>query len=318
MQRRGFLAGGLAVGLARPAIAQSARAIRLVLPGPSGGPTDAILRHIADRLPPLLNQPVFVDNRPGASGAIGASEVARSLPDANLFLFCITDVMINNVALFRTLPYDPLRDFTPMTQVAFGAPVMVTGATGPADLEDLVRRAGATPGGLPFASWGPGTIPHIVMAEFARRAGVPFTHVPYRGATPGLQDVMAGHVAVGFTSANAVTSSNGLFRGLAAMGDRRIPILPETPSFVERGFDDPAFRLTNWFGFFAPSRAVPDTTQRLTAAIRTVAATAETAAFIRSVGVEPLNSSPDEFRRSFAAEFPLRIALIKSVGVEPE
>lgn len=327
--RRRFVAGLLAAGAGTglfggsEANAQSGypeRPVRIVVPYPVGGPIDAVGRRLAEALQRRTGQPFIVDNRAGGSGSIGTDAVAKAAPDGYTLLFTIPDPVINVVSTIRQLPYDPRKDFAFVTQVATsGVVLMADPKLASSRLADL-EKSGREQAGLTFGSWGPGSYPHVLGESIVRKSGIAFVHVPYRGAAPSLQDLLARQIGFAFGPASLALQyqQKGQVALLAISGPRRSTLLPDVPTFAEQGYDAPIFRTSTWAGLLAPAGtnpAIVDRLQQMAAeAIRAPAFTA----FLTSIGFEPLASTSADFRRDFDREFPLINEIIRGTGLKPE
>ncbi len=262
---------------ATPAIARAqgwapARPVRLVLPFAPGGLTDILARACAEQLQPRLGQPVVVENRPGAGGNLAAEAVARAAPDGTTLLIATQGIIAINKALFARLSYDPDTDFTALAMLAQQPNLLVVSPRALPDVTsvaELVAKARATPGGMPYGSNGVGSFTHLSMELFRAAAGLTMTHVPYRGSAPLLTDMIAGTVPVAFdglgTSAPQVRG--GALRAIGVSGAQRFRAMPEVPAIAETL---PGFDASPWYGVFGPS-ALPEPIQAgLEAALRGV------------------------------------------------
>ena len=247
------IASGAGLG---PAFAQPfpSRPIRLVVPFPPGGPTDIVARPLAQMLGESLKQSVIVDNRGGAGGLIGADLVAKSPPDGYTLLMGTVGTNAINGALYRKLPYDPVRDFTPITLVA-SAPiaVVVNPRAGIASVKDLIAQAKSNPGKMSFGSAGNGTPGHLTGEMFATAAGVSLQHVPYKGSAPAITDLLGNQIPMMFDPLQSVIQHvrSGKLRALAISGRNRSPALPDVPTLGEAGVKD--FESTAWWAVFGPA-----------------------------------------------------------------
>lgn len=310
----------LLMPVASAAATYPARAVRVIVPYPVGGPIDAIGRRLAEGLQRETGQPFVVENRAGASGSIGADAVAKAAPDGHTLLFTIPDAVINVASTVRHLPYDPRKDFAFITQVASsGAVLIVNPGLKARSLADL-EQAGRVDPMLAFGSWGPGSYPHVLGQAMVRKSGVAFVHVPYRGAAPALQDLLANQIGFAFGPANLAVQfqQKGQASLLAVSGPRRSPLLPDVPTFAEQGYDGPAFLLTAWAGLLAPVGTDPSIVEVLHRTAVTVARTQAFHTFLASLGFEPMASTPSEFRAAFDREFPLINDILRSTGLQPE
>lgn len=286
--------------------------IRLVIPFPAGGPTDALGRRIAQTLGESLGQPVVVDNKPGASGIIGSAEVARAPADGYTLLFSNSDVFINVTGIVKKMPYDPLRDFAPVSLLArYGVAMMVRpDMRDAAGLPGVLRAIQANPGKLSYGSWGPATYPHLIGEALARRAGAPLVHVPYRGAAPALQDLLAGQVDYAFDPGIGLQQVRaGKLRLLAVGSPQRSPLFPDVPTLDEAGLR--GFDADTVFGFYAPAGTPPEVVAQLNAQINRALALPAVKERIASLGGEAVPGTPAEFQQRAAADSQRFGALIR-------
>jgi tripartite-type tricarboxylate transporter receptor subunit TctC len=297
--RRTLLASAAgAVGAARAARAQDAypsRPVRVVVPFAAGGGADAVGRAVADRLSERFGRPFVVDNRPGAAGNIGTEHVARAAPDGYTLLL-VGPNHATNAHLFRQLPFDPVRDFAPISLLT-SAPYVLVAHTGleARSFQDLLALARARPGGLSYGSAGNGTAGHLAMELIKSSTGIDMVHVPYRGSPPLLADLVSGQVAVGFDNvlSSAPLIAAGRLRPLAVSGARRAPALPEVPTLAESGL--PGFDVTVWQGLLAPAGTPAPIVARLSAETADALHAPELRARLAVLGVEAIGSSPEVF-----------------------
>lgn len=323
MKRR-LLALGLplAVGASLPAWAQavlgsSARPLRIVVPYPAGGPVDAAARQLAVGMAERLGQTVVVENKPGAGSTIGASEVAKSAPDGHTVLFSLPDSFTYVPQLFKRLPYDPLRDLAPITQIALTHPAMVLRAD--AAISSL-RQLGKGSTNLSFGTWGPGTYPHLIAAALARVTGADLNIVAYKGGAPAVQDFIGGHIQMAITGIPQAQDlqTKGIARIVAVAGTERSRLLPGVPTFVEQGFVEPTFALPLWVGMAAPAGTPAAVLARLTDAATATLRTPEMQRFLQGFGWSPLGNSPAEFKAALEREAPVVASAMRAAGVQPE
>jgi tripartite-type tricarboxylate transporter receptor subunit TctC len=230
-----------------------AKPLRLIVTYPPGGGADLMARLVAPKMAEALGQPVVVENKPGASGQIGAAEVARAAPDGYTLLLDASSYAVNP-SLYAKLPYDPAKAFTPIAVLAlFPNVLVVTPSYAARDVKDVIAAAKAAPGSIAYASSGNGSAQHLSGELFQQKAGVTLTHVPYKGGGPALNDVMGGQVPVFF--ANMASSlahvKGGKLRALAITGAKRSAALPETPTMSEAGV--PGYEVYEWNAIFAPA-----------------------------------------------------------------
>src|SRR6476660_2320909 len=248
-----------------PACAQNYpnRPVRLVVPFPAGGPADVLGRVLADQLNKIWGQPVIVENRGGAGGNLGAEVVARAAPDGYTLLLNASSHVIN-ASLYDKLPYDPIEDFTPVSEVASYMLVLVVHPSAPAtSVKEFVAFAKSKPDGLSVANAGLGTPTHLAAVLFAQAADINLVHVPYRGAAPASTDLIAGQTPAMFNNpVNAVpqVKSNNL-RALAVTGSQHLSLLPGVPTVAESGY--PGFETRTWYGLFGPAGMPADIVRKL-------------------------------------------------------
>ncbi|CAH0272615.1 tripartite tricarboxylate transporter substrate binding protein [Roseomonas sp. CECT 9278] len=310
----------LAATLATPALAQEwpTRPVRCIVPYPPGGPTDLVGRVVAMRAQQELGQPLVIENKPGASGTIGSAEVARAAPDGGVFLVnASAHVIIPHIN--RAMPYDALNDFTPVTNMAMVPLVALVNPRLPVrSLRELADHAKANPGRVSYASSSIGGAQHLAAEMFKQIAGVDMVHIPYRGAGPAIQDLIAGNVQVMFDSvpAGAGAVREGLLRPLAALNARRVPVYPELPSAAEAGFPD--LVISTWYGIWAPPRTPMAIAERMQRAVAAAVQDAEVRARLAPLGADPVADSPaafDAFCRSESQKFG---AIVRAANIRME
>jgi tripartite-type tricarboxylate transporter receptor subunit TctC len=309
MRRRGALFAlclaplSLAVGHAAARAAYPERPIRLVVPFPPGGGADVLARTIAPPLAKAIGGTIFVDNRPGAGGNLGAEFVARAEPDGYTLLYGTNGTHAINQALYGQLRFDPLGSFAPVSRLTQIAALLVVTPGLPAHtVEDLVRLGRARPGALRFASAGNGTTSHLAGELLASAAGIEVVHVPYRGGAAAIADVAAGHVeAMIDVMPNALPLARaGRVRGLAVSTSRRFPGAPEFPTIAEAGL--PGFDVGAWDGLLAPAGTPAAIVERLNAATRRALDEPPLRETLLARGAVPVAGTPEEFARHIAAE----------------
>jgi tripartite-type tricarboxylate transporter receptor subunit TctC len=312
--------GVLAATLATPALAQDwpTRPVRCIVPYPPGGPTDLVGRVVAMRAQQELGQPLVIENKPGASGTIGSAEVARAAPDGGVFLVnASAHVIIPHIN--RALPYDALNDFAPVTNMAMVPLVALVNPRLPVrSLRELADHAKANPGRVSYASSSIGGAQHLAGEMFKQIAGVDLVHVPYRGAGPAIQDLIAGNVQVMFDSvpAGAGAVREGLLRPLAALNERRIAVYPDLPTSAEAGFPD--LVISTWYGIWAPPRTPAAITERMQRAVAAALRDAEARARLAPLGADPVGDTPaafDAFARRESEKFG---AIVRAANIRME
>ena len=293
------MVAALALAAANAAFAQAFpnRPIRIVVTYPPGGGADLMARLVAPKMSELLGQPVVVENKPGASGQIGATEVARAAPDGYTLLLDASSYSVNP-SLYATLPYDPTKAFKPIAVLALFPNVLVVTPSFPVhDVKGLIAQAKAKPGTIAFASSGNGSAQHLSAELFRQKAGVEMTHVPYKGGAPAMNDVMGGQVPVFF--ANMASSlpqiRAGKLRALAITGAKRSPALPELPTMAEAGV--PGYEVYEWNAIFVPAATPPAVVSRLADAIAKATQSPEFRDRVSSLGGELTGYGPAEADR---------------------
>lgn len=240
------------------------RAITLVVPSAPGGTTDFVARLVADQMAQALGQAVIVDNKAGASGNIGNQAVARAKPDGHTLLVAYSGYQVGNPHLFKRAGWDPIKDFEPVAMMA-RAPQLLVVRTGLPfkTMQELVAYARVNPGKLNFASSGAGSIQHIAGEMLQQQTGTSFTHVPYKGASPAVQDLLGGNVDIFITTPASVVAQvkADKLKALGVTGNTRLTSLPDVPTVAEAGF--PQFKLDSWFALYAPAGTPADVVQTL-------------------------------------------------------
>ena len=310
----------MGTALAVPALAQEwpSRPVRVVIPYPPGGPTDLIGRVVAQRAQRELGQPMVIENKPGASGTIGAAEVSRAAPDGQVFLMNASiHVIIPH--LNRNMPFDALADFTPVTNMAMVPLVaLVTPSLPVRSLRELADHAKANPGKLSYGSSGIGAAQHLAGEMFKQIAGVDMTHVPYRGAGPAIQDLIAGNIQVMFDSvpAGAGAVREGLLRPLATTTPQRIAAYPDLPTTAEAGFPD--LVISTWYGVWAPPRLPAAMADRMQRAVATAVRDSDVRARLATLGADPVADSPVDFAAFCRSEYDKFGAIVRTANIRME
>lgn len=293
------------------------RALRMVVPYPAGGPVDTAARNLAKGLSEQLKQPVVVDNKPGASGTLGASEVAKAQSDGYTVLFSLPDPFTYVQHLIKKVPYEPLKDFAPVTQVATTPPVLVLRNDAPVP---SLKALGPGVKDVRFGTWGPGTYPHLIAAGLARGTRSELVIVGYRGGAPAIQDFMGGHIHM--TIAGIPTAidiqKKGIGKIVAIAGAQRSPLLPDVPTFAELGFTEQAFSVPSWVGLVAPAGTPQAIVNRLHEATVSALRAPDMQSFLSTFGWNPVGSTPADFRAALERETPLVAEAMRQAGVQPE
>jgi tripartite-type tricarboxylate transporter receptor subunit TctC len=315
------LALGLALGVVLDAPAQPypAKSIRLIVPFPPGGSADILARAIGQKAGEGLGQSLVVENRPGAGTAIGAEALAKSAPDGYAVMIGTVSSHAINPALTPKLPFDPVKDFTPISLVAAIPFAMVVHPSVPAKtVQEFVELARARPGTLNYSSAGSGTSNHLAGELLRSMTGIDIVHIPYKGSAPALNDLIAGQVSMMFdlvlTAAPHVRS--GAVRGLAVTGAQRSSALPGLPTVAESGI--PGYEVSAWFGIFAPAGVPQPVVQRLNAEFVKALQQPDLRQRLASQGAEPLTSTPAEFSAYLRAEIEKWATVVKKAGMKPD
>jgi len=264
--RFGLIALGLAAGAAA-ADTYPGKPVTLIVPTAAAGGTDTIARLVAEELGKTLKQPFVVDNRPGANGIVGVDAAARAAPDGYRLLFTYAASMAVNPSLYRKLPYDPVKDFAPIAQIGRGGNLLLVNKDLPVrSLKEFVDHVRARPDQLSYCSWGAGSGGHLAMESLQKQAGLKMTHIPYKGSSPCVQDLIGGQVQAAFADMSSTIElvRSGRVRAIAHSGAARIPMLPDVPSMTEAGYP---FTTYAWYGLFAPAKTPPAIVDTLNAAV---------------------------------------------------
>ena len=322
--RRRLLAAGAA--LPTLAFAQSSppfpsKPIRILVGFAPGGATDTAARLIAAHMAKLAGQPVLVENRTGAGGIIAATAVAKAPADGHTLLLNTSYPVMSAQGLFRSLPYDPNRDFAFVTPILASAVLFGVARSVPAaNLKEFVEYARRTPT-LAIGSWGQGTVGHLVVEAINKQYGLTIPHVAYKGEGPMTQDIIGGHIPAGFSSFISFTGpvQSGHIRVIAVIGGpggNRMALLPEVPTFAEQGMKDPVVTLVGWIGILTTGGTPRPVVEKLNEWIRSALAQAEIRSKLESYGLEVISSTPEEFDSSFRADTPIWVKAINATGVK--
>jgi tripartite-type tricarboxylate transporter receptor subunit TctC len=296
--------GLVALGFAGDAFSQDypSRTIRIVVPFPAGGGVDTMARILGNKLSERVGQTVLVEHRPGAGGNLGADAVAKAAPDGYTVLLTVNGLAISP-SLYRSLPFDPLKAFEPVTQVAASQFVLVGSPKLEAKtIQDVIALARAKPGKLNYGSSGVGAPLHMQAEMFKHGAGLDIAHIPYRGDAPMLTALLAGDIQIAFMplSTGVPQVQGGQLKGLAMTGRKRSKALPELPTLLEvgvKGLED-----GSWYGVFAPAGTPRDIVQRLQRELVEVLKSPDVIERISVTGNEPVGSTPEQFRALFSAD----------------
>jgi tripartite-type tricarboxylate transporter receptor subunit TctC len=306
-----------ACGIADTAAAQNYpnRTIRIVVPYAPGGGVSVLAQIVGTKLSELVKQPVVIDNRPGAGGNLGADVVAKAPPDGYTILLH-TSAMASASALYRTLPFDPVKDFAPVTMVIATQFVVGGSPKNPATtLKELAAQAKARPGTLNYGSSGPGSSLHLFAEIFKHAAGVDMLHIPYRGDAPMITALISGDIQLAFLpQATGLANVQGnLIRALAVTGTKRMAPLPNISTALEQGF--PGLEGGSWNAVFAPPGTPPDIVRTIQQNIAKVLADPQVRPRLVSVGQEPVGNAPAEFEAQFKADIARFAKIIEQAKI---
>jgi tripartite-type tricarboxylate transporter receptor subunit TctC len=306
--------------LACAAAAQAAypeKPIRLVIGFPAGGPLDQHARLLSERLQAVLGQPLIVDYKAGAGGTVGAQEVMKAPADGYTLMLANTGVMVINPALYGKLPYNTLRDFTPIARTAMQPLALLVNTQLPvSSLKDFVAYAKARPGQVNYGSAGNGGISHLVPEMFKNATGLFMVHIPYRGSAPAFTDLMGGQVQFMAESIPqaAAYHKQGKVKALAVTSRERNPALPDTPTVMESGIKD--FEVVGFYGFLAPANLPKDVTAKLSDAFRQVLTSPDIRNRMIAQGADPAFLGADDFAKFLAAETPRWADAVRKSGAK--
>jgi tripartite-type tricarboxylate transporter receptor subunit TctC len=317
------LFNGLLLALLCSSVAQaqpaSDKVVRIIVPFSAGGPTDVIARVIAPRLGEGLKQTVVVDNRVGATGGIGAELVAKAAPDGLTILLGTSSMMAASPNLSLSLRYDPVKDFVPVSKVATIDNILVVHPSVPANtVQELIAYAKANPNKLSYASSGIGSTYHLGAELFSAQTGIQWTHVPYKGAAPAAQDVVAGHVQVMFDAySSAVPNMKaGRVKALGIASLKRDPELPNLPTIAESGV--PGYETVIWLAFFLPKGTPQAVVDRLRNELVKVMQSPDIKERFATLGMQPVTSTPQELATLLKDELVKWGKVVRDAGIKPE
>lgn len=324
-RRRGAWALGLVALLVLP-LAGSAHAqakyperpVKVVMAASAGSSSDLAMRVIAEAMSRQLRQPLVIENRPGAGGVLAASAVSQS-PADGYTLGLITNSHVINPAVIKNLPFDTLRDFTPITLLNQGGMVLLANAALPVhNFADLVALARKRPGFVTYGSSGSGGLLHLYTAQLEHDAGIELRHIPYKGLTPMVQDLVAGQIDIGMAAlpATATFIASGRLKPLAVTSKARLPALPNVPTLAEAGV--PGYDNNGWMVLVGPKGLAGTTVATLYAAAKAALADPKVAETLTKASMDPVGSTPEETARLLQSDLERHLATARRVGVKPE
>ncbi len=311
------LAGLFAVGVSVHAADYPSRPVMLVVAFTPGGPSDVLARIVGKKMEELLGAPFLIENRPGAGGNLAAETVARAAPDGYTLLMGNNSILATNGSLYKQLNYSPEKDFVPITLIGSQANILVVNADVPVhSLKELIALAQAQPGKINFASSGYGAAAHLAGELFKSKAKINIVHVPYKGAAPALQDVIAGHDQMMFATAASVVGhiEGGRVRALAVTTLKRTQVLPGLPTMDEAGLK--GFDASTWHGLVAPAGTPPKVIATLHDAAVKALQDPGVQASLGKLGVDIVASTPQEFQAYIKSEIPKWTAIVKASGAK--
>ena len=291
--------------------------VKLIVPVPAGGVTDTMARIVAQRLTEAWGHPVVVDNRPGGNYAVGAQAVARSPADGLTLLVAPDSTVTANPHLFGKLPYDPVKDLTPIIVLCRITPVLVVNPSLDAkSVPELIALAKAKPGSLNYGSYGIGTYAHLSMEDFKQKTGTDIVHIPYRGAAPAATALLAGDVSMLLLNLSSIEEHEkaGKVRILAVASDKRAVLRPDLPTVAEAGV--PGFSTTAWFALWGPPNMAPELVARIHADVAKVLESPQSREFFRTNSFERVDLSPAQFSQLIQDDLKHWGALVKAVGAK--
>ena len=314
----GLIAVAASVSTAAAAQEFPAKPIRIIVPFPAGGAMDLLARQVGQGFTERWNQQVIVDNRPGAGGVIGTQAAAKSPNDGYTLMMGSSSTLAIGPALGAKLPYDPLKDYTPVSLVANVPILLVIHPALPVrSIPELIKLARARPAEIAYASNGVGTTAHIAAELFAHAAQVKFNHVPYKGGGVAITDLLGGHVQLlfGAVSTSIPHMKAGKLRALGTTSRKRLIALPDVPAISERL---PGYEVVQWFGVFAPAGAPTAVVSRLSSEVRNIVALPAVQERFVQQGIEPVSSTPDQFAAYVKAELAKWTKILKQLGIQSE
>ncbi|WP_418117551.1 Bug family tripartite tricarboxylate transporter substrate binding protein [Variovorax sp. 350MFTsu5.1] len=306
-----LLASGMALAQAYPA-----RPIKLVVPFPPGGGTDIIAREVANKVATSEGWTIVIDNKPGSGGNIGVDAAAKASPDGYTLVLGQTSNLAINPSLYAKLPYDPVKDLAAVGLVASAPLVVVVSSASPyRKLADVVAAAKAKPTALNYASSGNGTVAHLATEQFQKVAGIQLTHVPYKGASQGLTDLVGGQIQIYVSSVPTLIAQikSGQLRALAVTSLQRNRDLPDVPTMVEAGYKD--FEAVTWFGVAGPAAMPKDAIAKLNTAFNKALATPNVQKKLAAQGAEVLSGPPEKFASLIRTDGVRWGAIVKASGI---
>src|SRR5438105_8327266 len=312
-----LIAALLVASTASSAQSYPSKPIHIIVPYPAGGTSDILARTIGQRLSESFGQPVIVENKPGANGNVGADLVAKAPADGYMLLLADIGALVISPSVYPTLPFDPVKDFAPVTMVAYSPHILVVHPSVPAaSVKELVDLAKSKPGKLNFAISDVGGVPHLAAVDFAMRTGIDWTYIPYKGGAQAIADVAGGQADV---TLNGMLATYPLVQGgrlklLAVSSARRMSAIPDVPTIAESGV--PGFETGSWQGIVAPAGTPSDVIAKLNSTVITILSSAEMRANLARQGAEVRTNSPEDFANFIRAEKAKWAKVVKDANVK--
>ncbi|MEJ5152200.1 Bug family tripartite tricarboxylate transporter substrate binding protein [Comamonas sp. MYb396] len=313
-----LLGGGLPAAHAASAADYPASTIKLVIPYPPGGPTDLVGRLVAISMGESLKQTIFIDNKPGASGMVGAAQVAKAQPDGYTLL-ANASLQVINPSVYDKVPYDSFNDFAPITQIVDVPLVLVVNSELPvSNVQELVAYLKKSKASINFGSAGNASSQHLSGELFKLKTGIAMQHVPYKGSSPALTDLMGGQIQLMFDSMPSAMPfiTSGKLKALAVTTAKRSSSLPQIPTMQESGIAD--YATSTWYGLWAPKNTPPEIVGKLAQAAQQALRKPEVAAQYQRMGAEPVGSSPQEFLAYMRSEEKKWAEIVKRSGARAD
>src|SRR5271166_107932 len=298
--------------------AYPARPVRVIVPFAAGGPTDVFARLMAQKLSEHFGTQFYVENVPGAGGNIGTGRAAQAAPDGHTLLVAASSY-VTNPSLYASIPYDPIKDFEPITVGAINiAALMVNPSLPVQTVKELVALIKANPGKYSYSSAGTGLSAHLAGELFRLSTGLDLVHVPYNGSGPAVASVVAGHTPIGFASSATAAPQvkDGRLRALAVMGKARMPVLPDVPTMAEAGY--PEVEVEDWLAFLAPTGTPKEIIALLHREIVKIIASPEMTERMATLGFAPVGNTPEEFAAQIRIEIAKRAKIIRDAGIKAQ
>jgi tripartite-type tricarboxylate transporter receptor subunit TctC len=292
-----------------------AKPIRIIVPYPAGGTSDILARALGPGLQAAFGQPIVVENKPGATGNVGADYVAKSAPDGYVLLLADIGSLAISPSVFPTLPFDPVKDFAPVAMVAYSPHILAAHPSVPANnVKELIAYAKANPGKLNFAVSGIGGANHLAGIDFAQRAGIKWTYIPYKGGSQAISDLMGGQAQVMFNGMLATypMAKDGKLKAIAISSAKRFSAAPDLPTVAESGV--PGFETGSWQGIVAPKGTSPEIVNKLHAAVTKILATPDMKDRLDKAGAEVRPQTPAQFGAFIASEKARWAKVVKESG----